>query len=327
MCIRSRPVPRMNKIEADPHPDIEQAVPTRVWRRPSPDRAPAGSDPVSRFSLGWMGLLLVAGHLILVARHQSAAQLGITFICWYAVGLLTWKGWRQLKLSSSIPATFLGLLLLGIAWSNALWMNEAREKFLFVYPLIGGLGWALLASGFVQLQQYWRQLIILFLLGVPRGFVSDWIDLSPMTAHVAAFLLWYAGRDVQLIGTEIVMPGGAVTVDKGCDGTGVISYLVCLGVVFVFLFRLRGARRVLALVAAPLLAFLTNMMRVIALALMEAAGRHDAFEYWHDGSGSMVWTVLPVLLFGCLGLLILPKNTPTSGDPSPSNHRVDQKLA
>jgi cyanoexosortase A len=318
----------MNATEPETSNEAESMAPSRVRRQTARSQPwPATSDSLSRYSLSLMALVLVAGHLALVLRHQSTAQFGITLICWYAVACLTWKDWRLLKLSSSIPATTLGLFLLGVTWSNALWMTDAREKFLFLYPLIGGVGLASVASGFAGLQQYWRQLVILLFLGIPRGFVSEWIDLSPVTAQIAAFFLWYAGRDVQLLGTEIIMPGGAVTVDKGCDGTGVISYLMCLGVVFVFLFRVRGARRVLALILAPFLAFLTNLARVISLALMEAAGRHDAFEYWHDGSGSLVWTLLPVLLFGLAGFWILPKGRERGEAPVLTEKCARQELA
>jgi cyanoexosortase A len=319
----------MKSINLQTSKEIEPVTPSRVRRQSARNQArpSADTDILSRFSLSLMALALVAGHVVLVLRHQSTAQLGITLICWYAVGCLLWKDWQRLKLSSSIPATVLGFFLLGVTWSNALWMTDAREKFLFLYPLIGGVGLALAASGFAGLHQYWRQLVILLFLGIPRGFVSEWIDLSPVTAQVAAFFLWYAGRDVQLVGTEIILPGGAVTVDKGCDGTGVISYLLCLGVVFVFLFRVRGTRRVLALILAPFLAFLTNLARVITLALMEAAGRHDAFEYWHDGSGSLVWTLLPVLLFGLAGFWILPKGREQSEVPVLTGKCVRQELA
>jgi cyanoexosortase A len=290
---------------------MKASIPTY---RPLRKRAPGSTRPRVPIAIVWMlaiiGAAVAAGHLVLVLRHLTAAQFGIASICWMAVMILVREDWRQREWSSSISASLLGLLMLAIAWSNALWMTDTERQFLFLFPLLGATALALLASGFGGLRQYWRELTILFFLGVPRGYISEWIDLSPMTAKLAAFALWYGGRDVQLIGTEIVLAGGSVNVDKSCDGTGVISYLLCLGIVFIFLFPVRGAQRVLALIAAPVLAFITNMIRVLTLALMEAAGRHDAFEYWHDGSGSIVWTLLPVLLFGMVALCLLPKRLP-----------------
>jgi cyanoexosortase A len=291
-------------------PEITEPVPSPSRLTSEPGQPARGRVRM----LAFCGLALVLGHLVLVLQHQTAAQLGITLICWYAVAALALRSWRQLDLSSGVPASIVGLLLLGLTVGGSIWMAKAYEKILFLYPLSGAVGLGLLASGFRGLWQYWRELIILFFLGIPRGFISEWIDLSPMTAKVAAFLLWYLGRNVQLVDTEIVLPGGSVNVDKGCDGTGVISYLLCLAVVFVFLFRIVGSRRVLALGAAAILAFITNMIRVLALALMEAAGRHEAFEYWHAGSGSIVWTVLPVILFGVVGLMLLRKGGPTANE-------------
>jgi cyanoexosortase A len=281
---------------------------------PATHAARLGAAPAKPWLLAGVGSATAILHLVLVYRHQTSAQLGITVICWYAVVTLITQRWRQLDLSSGVWARLVGLLLLGLTLFSGVWIAGAHEKILFLYPLFGVAGLGLFASGFGGLRQYWRELTILFFLGIPRGFISEWVDLSLVTAKLAAFVLWYAGQSVQLVGTEIVLPGGSVTVDKGCDGTGVISYLVCLAVVFVFLLRVDGSRRLLALLVAPMLAFVTNMIRVLALALMEAAGHHEAFESWHKGSGSIVWTVLPVILFGFLCLLILPKRSSTANE-------------
>ncbi len=258
---------------------------------------------------------MVVVHLGLVFWHQTSAQLGITVICWYAVITLVLSDWRRFDLSSLPAEKFLGFLLLLFALSSVFWISDARESFLFVYPLLGATGLGLLASGIRGMRRCWRELVILFCLGIPRGFISDWVDLSGVTARVAGFGLWHGGWELRLAGTTIIMPGGSVTVDKGCDGTGVISYLICVGVVFVFLFPVRGAKRGVALALAPVLAFFTNVLRIMALALMEAAGRHEAFEYWHNGSGSLLWTMLPVLLFGLFGLILLPGKTRMAEEP------------
>jgi cyanoexosortase A len=298
----------------NPSPSLEAATP-RVCAEVPPENPPR---KIQYLALG--GAMLVLVHLVMVLRYQTSAQFGITMICWYAVVTLVMQGWRGLQLTGLAFTRGTGLLLLGLTLIGVFWMSDGREKFLFVYPLMGGLGLALAASGLGGLGQYWRELTILFCLGIPRGFISEWVDLSPITAKTAAFAIWYLGQDVRLVGTEIVLPGGAVSVDKGCDGTGVISYLICLAVVFVFLFRVDGVKRVMALVWAPVLAFLTNMIRVVVLAFMEAAGRHDAFEYWHKGTGAIVWTVLPVILFGILSLFLLSGTRKPMSDAGPQKN-------
>jgi cyanoexosortase A len=145
-------------------------------------------------------------------------------------------------------------------------------------------------------------LTVLALLGVPRLLLSAWEGLAVITAKAATFVIWYLGHEVELQGVVIVMPEGAVVVDQGCAGPGVISYLICLAAVFVFFFPVNMARRVLAFVVAIAIAVTINLIRVVVLAFLENAGRHDAFDFWHQGTGGQLWTMLPVLLFGTVAI-------------------------
>jgi cyanoexosortase A len=261
---------------------------------------------VARRWLGVLLVLVVVGDLALVHEHESAGQFGITLVCWMAV-------WSSLRRRVSRPGgtdpgmvgLALGGLLLGALLIAVLRTTDSWTQLLALYPVWAGIGLSLMAGGFGGVARFWRELLILFFLGIPHGFLLGMVDLSSTTAQFAAFLLHYCGREVVLVGTEIALPGGAVEVVKSCDGTGAMAYLACLAVVFLVLFPTSKWQRIVMVPLAMGIAFLTNGIRVALLAVIESSAGAHAFDYWHTGTGAMLWTGLPVLLFGliCFGLL------------------------
>jgi cyanoexosortase A len=259
-------------------------------------------------------LILVLGDLFLVYRHESSGQFGITMVCWMAVWMSLGRrppaagraghGWMGLVLGGLL----LGGLLVGILRTGESW-----TPILALYPLWAGIALSLVAGGFLGPVRYWRELLILFFLGIPHGFLLGVVNLSRITAQFAAFLLHYMGREVRLTGTEIALPGGAVEVVKSCDGTGAMAYLACLAVVFLVLFPTNRWQRVIMVPLAVGIAFLTNGLRVALLAIIESSAGPHSFDYWHTGTGAMLWTGLPVLLFGLICFAVLHcQSSPTT---------------
>ena len=257
-------------------------------------------------------LILVLGNLVLVYRHESSGQLGITMVCWMAVWMSLGRrppvvGWADRNPMGLV----LGGLLLGGLLVGILRTRESWTPILALYPLWAGIALSLMVGGFPGPVRYWRELLILFFLGIPHGFLLGVVDLSRITAQFAAFLLHYLGREVRLTGTEIALPGGAVEVVKSCDGTGAMAYLACLAVVFLVLFPATRWQRMIMVPLAMGIAFLTNGVRVALLAIIESSAGAHSFDYWHTGTGAMLWTGLPVLLFGliCFGVLHFQSST------------------
>jgi len=257
-------------------------------------------------------LILVLGHLFLVYRHESSGQLGITMVCWMAVWMSLG---RRSPVVGGVDRNPMGLVLGGLLLAGLLVgilrTRESWTSILALYPLWAGTALSLMAGGLPGPARYWRELLILFFLGIPHGFLLGVVDLSRITAQFSAFLLHYMGREVRLTGTEIALPGGAVEVVKSCDGTGAMAYLACLAVVFLVLFPTTRRQRMIMVPLAMAIAFLTNGVRVALLAIIESSAGAHAFDYWHTGTGAMLWTGLPVLLFGliCFGVLHFQSST------------------
>jgi len=262
----------------------------------------------------WLMLILgvlILIHLTLVARFRGVGQLGISVLCWSAAIHLLWKRVLSLNLQSGLFATLLGLALVLLVLSNS--VHFVKGDFIHLAPILTGIGVALMASGFRGVRQYWRELVILFFLGVPRAIIPRICDISPVTARFSGMLLWYSGFDVSVTGIHVAIPGGSVNVDGGCDGMEAITYLLCLAVLFLVLFPTTRLEKVIAPMIAISAAFVANAVRVAVLALISAPTKRRVFDFWHEGQGSLLWTVFPVLVFGAYCWFLLRKRK-LSGD-------------
>ncbi|TVQ19797.1 MAG: cyanoexosortase A [Leptolyngbya sp. DLM2.Bin15] len=265
-----------------------------------------------------MGLsgCLAAILLTLTWRVDESDHVGMMILFYMAIASLIQDRRGQLCLQSSLGATLLGSGLVGWTLVYSLSMPEQFNSFVRIAPFIAGLGLALLAAGFAGLRQFWRELTILFFLGVPRVLISLAVDISPLTAKFSAFLLWYAGFDVTRDTVFVRLPGGAVQVYEGCSGLEAMTYLLGLAVVFMMMFPLSRPKKLVTPMVAIALGFVVNAIRVSLMAVLAAANNKPAFDYWHEGTGSLIFAITSVVLFGAFCLLLLRRDRPDTALPT-----------
>ena len=157
------------------------------------------------YLLAALGLVLIAIHLSLLYRIDSSGQLGISLLAWPAVVYLFHKH-RQETWDHSVVGSTLGVLLLVVALSNSSWTGPKDRFFPYLYPLLAGAGFVLLARGFGGLRTHWREMTVLVCLGVPRLLLGEMEVLPPVTAQIAGFAIWYLGQEVEVVGTQLVLP-------------------------------------------------------------------------------------------------------------------------
>ncbi|PZV08198.1 MAG: cyanoexosortase A [Leptolyngbya sp.] len=249
---------------------------------------------------------LVAIHLTLVDRYVEQSFFVLSGVFWAAAASLIWQKQERLSLNSGLCSSLLGLLLLGLVLHSSA-VNHS-ENLLNISPFLSGLGLGLLASGFKGLKQYWRELTILFFLGVPK-VICEPLDISYLTAKFAAVVLWYTGFDVSLQGANLVMPNGAVNVTAGCSGFNNVFYLLGLAVLALLMYPLSGKKRLIVPVVAIALAFISNGFRVVLVTLLANTSNQSAFDYWHSGTGSPIFSLISVMLFGFFYLFLLRQET------------------
>jgi len=265
-------------------------------------------------------LLAIAGGLIAV--HLSLSwrlsgdfnRMSISVLCWGAVLSLLWEKRHTLSLKSGIFSSTLALLIITFFLLRSFFITSFDALF-DLSPLIAGLGLAMLASGVKGLQQYWQELIIVLAFTVPVELLIASIHLSTLTAKFATFILSDLGFEVSRQGVNIILPKGAVEVNPGCSGIEGIVRLLQLAVLFLVMFPTNLLKKFLVPVVAVLVAFVVNAVRVALMAILVAYSNHEAFLYWHAGTGSQIFVLISSLVFGLFCYFISQKDRPDNHDP------------
>ena len=187
--------------------------------------------------------------------------------------------------------------------------NATVNPGLSFIPIMGGVGLALIASGFKGIYQYWRELTILGLLAIPKelglGIFNISHFLSLLITKIVGFILWYLGFQVKTQANHLYFPSGTIIINDACSGVGNLIYLLQVAVIFLLLFPPSNRKNILlAPLVALALAFFMNLVRVGLLAVL-SANNPGAFEYWHEGTGSLAFTFTVVIIFGSYYLFLL----------------------
>lgn len=258
----------------------------------------------TRYLLLAIAVALTAIHFQLIWRTAHQGQfLEASLVCWAAAWFMIWRRRQELSFKSTPIASAIGLV--GIAWIllRSLPINE-YDSFMRFLPLTAGISVALLASGFA-LHCYWRELLTLGLMTIPTTTILSQLDISPLTAEFSGSLLWYAGFRVIQEGVMLRLPTGSVEVYPGCSGLQLIWQHLSLGILFVLVFPIGWMRSLIVPITGVLIAFVINSIRVGLMAVLVAQNNREAFDYWHLGTGSMIFSLISVSLFGLLCYMLL----------------------
>jgi len=240
----------------------------------------------------------------------------MSFLFWTAVSSLIWEKRHKLNLESGIFSSFFGLSLIWLALLKSASLTSFGI-FLYILPFIFALGFFLLASGFQGLKQYKGELLVLFFLSSSK-VLSSWLtSTSTLTAKFGAFILWYTGFEVSLTGDKIILPTGAVEVYSGCSGIELIFQLLGIGLLFILMFPQNWKHQTLVLIVAATLGFIVNGIRVALMAILVAKSQQEAFKYWHEGDGSLIFSLIAVLLFGLFCWFLLGQRQSQSQHQDP----------
>jgi cyanoexosortase A len=254
-----------------------------------------------------IGASLMAINLTFIWRENLSDLLNISCIFWAIVSYLIWERRQKLNLESDILSSALGLLLIAFVFLRSAFPEHLGGLF-FLLPVISALGLALLASGIQELRQYKRELIALCLFCAANLLRPHLFDISPITARFSAFILWYSGFEVTRSGVEITLPTGIIRVYDGCSGISQIFDLLVLALLFMLMFPQKWQQKIIIPIIAVIIGFTVNGMRVALMALLVRKDNLEHFEYWHTGTGSLIFSLVAALLFGCCCWLLLRIN-------------------
>lgn len=253
--------------------------------------------------LFWLLVLtagLIAVYITLLWRAKDIAHLGMSGLFLLVVGSRIWEKRHKFKLESTILFRIIGVLLIGWILIN-LPLSPQKDKldpFLRSSPFIFAVGLSLIVSGLKGIKLYWRELTILFFLGMPSVIIS-WLNFDPslMTAQFSTFILWCINLNPVREGIYIHLSTGAVEVNKGCSGLEAMAYLLGISVIMLIIFPLRRIYNVIVPIVAIILGFIVNGFRVVLMTLLVASNKMEAFKYWHEGEGSLMVGMVAIGIF------------------------------
>ncbi|KAB8333246.1 cyanoexosortase A [Scytonema tolypothrichoides VB-61278] len=245
-----------------------------------------------------IGASFIAIHLTLTWKVDNPGLLAISFLFWAAISSLIWEKRRSLNLESDIFSSFFGLSLIALLLIKTISLTSLSSFLLYISPAIFALGLALLASGFKGLKQYRGELLVLSSISLPKVLPFSLINISLWTAKCASLILWYTGFEVARNGVIIRLPTGTVEVNPGCSGLKLIFEMLSLALLFLLMFPHKGNQKIIVPIIAVTLGFIVNGIRVALMAVLVTQGHKQAFDYWHEGDGSLIFALTAVLLFG-----------------------------
>lgn len=271
----------------------------------SPDRLLQNS----KFYLFGIAVGLTVLHLLLTWRMiGDVDRLILDTLFWGAILCLVWRKRDILDLESDIFSSFFGLLLIALVFFKSISLFWFEISALKVLPLISVLGLGLLASGIKGLKQYRRELLVVMLLCIPESLfiqiINEAFKVTTLTAKFAVFFLWYTGSEVSRQGDSIILPAGSALVSAACTGISTALLLLKLSVLFILFFSTSWNKKILVLIGAIFIAFVTGGIRVALIATM--VSNQEAFNYWHGPEGNQIFSTISILIFGLFCRLLLP---------------------
>lgn len=252
------------------------------------------------------GLMALSIHLAMKSEFTDLG--GTTLLFWVAVSSQLWKKRHILNLHIGIFSTLLGTFIITIVIFKCQF-PYVDESFLRISPILSLFGFALLASGVKGLKQYWQEILLLSFIAIPQHWLSQLVNLPKLTAKFATFVLLYLGFPARNEGYLVQLKPSYVEVDAGCSGISLIFQLLGFALIYLVMFPPKKSQALFIPTVAIILAFILNGVRVALMAYLNKYSHKSAFEYWHEGNGSLIFSFIGVVMFGlfCNFLVKIPQ--------------------
>lgn len=270
----------------------------------------------TKFLLASLGISLCLVHLSMIWRVGALSFFGLSVVFWCAVAALIWDKREILQLKSGIFSSCFAIALLIPLLIKSVFLITQSSSSLYLFPLVAFFCLILLASGFQGIGQYKREFLILFILSAitPLTSLLGNLDPSPLTAKLAGYLLWYSGFETVRQGVNLYFAGSSngVEVYPGCSGLASVIDLLSLTLLFFLMFPSNWKTKFILPIAAILIGFIMNGIRVSLLAVIVAYHNKVGFEYWHSGEGSLLFSMMSMSLLCAVIYFLIQSPIPNS---------------
>ena len=244
-------------------------------------------------------LLSIAG--LLIAFNWHFINYSSTYLLFWCVALaIAWNRKDQLNLQSDLFSTSIGLILITWLLFRGTVSEFNSDVITRIYPLISLAGICLLATKFNRLFQYWREIIIVAMTGIPWEHIFALLpvvsSISILDAKISRLMLWYVGFDVQRVGDLVILPEGTIKIASSCSSFDLLGLLWQSCIVICLYFAISKSKKILLFSCATLTAFGVNGIRLCLMAVLVANKSQEAFLYWHGDTGAEIFTTIAILL-------------------------------
>jgi len=218
--------------------------------------------------------------------------------------LAGWVLWRRraeiaaLPRAASLLARAAGLAACAIGIAIALWATTTGALDLLVASLVfeaaGFCLWLRGAAGLRRCGLVFALLLLAFPMPAPlMNEIAFWLQLA--AARFSGWALYAMGLPAVVSADQILRAEASFAVIETCSGLRSIETLLTLSLLMAELFGRRGAHTLLLALAAPLVGFVANGLRVVTLIL----NPHSQIHSVHNAQG------IAVLLGGLLALYLV----------------------
>ena len=301
---------------------IERLFSSLLQRIPPAWRAviPAVPPPTPRNL--WLALAAaVAVQNIAVFQSSQSEHITVfAVLVWGGAVICMEDQFEDLRPRPALGGLLIGsLLLIWVLARSALILHW--DGVLFALAPIGGLSLGLMAERPGSLGRFRDPLLCLMLLPsfalLMRTLPEEPISL--LTASLSGVWLSVLGLDVTVNARSVLLPGGGVRVLGPCNGVDLMAQILCVGVIFLLAFPIRSwASLSVVLLVAPVIGLVCNTFRIALLAVFAGNGHGKGswlFDFFHESTGSLVFSGVAVLIFGMVYMRLLERELPTLPAP------------
>jgi cyanoexosortase A len=244
--------------------------------------------------------------------------LGVIYACFF---FKFYQKQKEITFSNSLGSRLIGLLLIFIPLVRSrfvLFLEEgsAFQYLSFLFVFISVLGYLILIIGFKGLKQFKQELIFLSIASILLPFINITVSiagnnikdnfLTVTSAKFATFFLWYLGFNPVNQASIINVNGGVIDVIWGCTGWHLFMLLLQLSCCVLFLFRSSFINPLFPFIISFFISFFLSIIRLMIMSLV--VKDKVAFDYWHDGQGSSLFTSASMILFWGIIFFKLPNS-------------------
>lgn len=215
-------------------------------------------------------------------------------------GYLIWKERKRFILNPDEGRrTGLLLVIAGLLFFllSAFWQVYFTGGWSFLIVLFGSMVYL---YGWKPFKILWFPFVFLaFMIPIPLVLVADIsLQLKLFAAGAAIRFIDAIGIVAVGQGSYIHLPTGTMIVGDICSGLRSLIALLAFGAFFSFISRLSSWKKAVLFLSSIPIAWIANIIRIIALCLIaNSYGIDAASGFVHDASGILIFVVAFILLF------------------------------